>query len=53
MTLTSSPLLPAAEEEAHRERHRDDHLPGARRVTFHPQEHPLALPARLHHRPSP
>lgn len=30
------PLLSAAEEEAHRERHRDDHLPGTRRVAFHP-----------------
>lgn len=49
----SDACLPAAEEEAHRERHCDDHLPGAWSTTLHPQEHSLTLSARLHHRPSP
>ena len=44
---------PAAEEEAHRQRHRDHHLPGARGTAVHPQEHPLPLSACLHHCPGP
>lgn len=50
-----SPLVPfvAAEEEAHRQRHRHHHLPRTRSVALHPPEHPLPLPARLHHRPGP
>lgn len=43
-TLTPSPrhclpTTPAAEEEAHRQRHQDHHLPGFR-AAAHPQEHP-------------
>lgn len=42
----------AAEEEAYWKRHRNHHLPGARRTAVYAEKHPVPLPARLHHCPS-